>query len=214
LANKARQVLLLSPPLSYPLPLLSLTSHLALLSTRLPRLKSEGDEDPLFDDDWDAAVHLYPPHGVRPTVTLLIMSVGPNIIFDPTREELAVADAVLAISVAGVDATPDEEGDEMVTDSSETKRSLKLVSIRTIDTPSRLTPPGVPDRLNTATGGAALESTAATVAALEGGKDKGVWTPPRGGVRRTVVKEMLRLTLEKGGVGEEVLDGLEGVELW
>lgn len=39
-------VLLLSQALSYPLPLLSLTTHLALLSARLPSLVSEKDEDP------------------------------------------------------------------------------------------------------------------------------------------------------------------------
>ncbi|KAI6892223.1 hypothetical protein KC334_g13526, partial [Hortaea werneckii] len=53
-------ILLLSQPLSYPLPLLSLTTHLALLSTRLPALVSERDEDPLFNDDWEASTFLYP----------------------------------------------------------------------------------------------------------------------------------------------------------
>lgn len=35
----------------------------------------------------------------RPPVTLLVMSVQGNIIFDPSREELAVAEVVLAVSV-------------------------------------------------------------------------------------------------------------------
>ena len=59
-ATNELQILLISPPLSYPLPLLSLTTHLALLATRLPKLTSEGDEDPMFDDDWDASTFLYP----------------------------------------------------------------------------------------------------------------------------------------------------------
>ncbi|RWA04087.1 hypothetical protein EKO27_g11024, partial [Xylaria grammica] len=98
-------IILISPPLSYPLPLLSLTTHLALLATRLPRLKSEGDEDPMFDDDWAASQFIYARSGPaaltatatattntsRPPITLLVMAVGENIIFDPSKEELAVA---------------------------------------------------------------------------------------------------------------------------
>ncbi len=88
-----------------------MTAHLALLATRLPRLKSEGDEDPLFDDDWEASTYLYTPppppsvgtsspSGPRPPTTLLVITVGDNIIFDPSKEELAVADVALAGSVA------------------------------------------------------------------------------------------------------------------
>ncbi|KAJ9648008.1 Exosome complex component rrp42 [Coniosporium tulheliwenetii] len=88
-------ILLLSSTFSYPLPLLSLTTHLALLSSRLPRLKSELDEDPLFDDDWDASNFLYPlasntptkstARADRPPITLLVIAVGQNIIFDPSK---------------------------------------------------------------------------------------------------------------------------------
>ncbi|KAK5137407.1 hypothetical protein LTR08_008985 [Meristemomyces frigidus] len=213
-------ILLLSLPLSYPLPLLSLTTHLALLSTRLPALVSEKDEDPLFNDDWEAATHLYPRSTStstnnqnkttkapqKPPVTLLVMSVGAStILFDPTREELAVADAVLAVSVVAGEAG-----------------AMKVVALRTIDPPSRLTSAGVPNALNststatsTSTSAAGSQSlSAADVLALRE-KDQGqsVWRPPRGGVSRQLVARMIKCVVEKGGVGEEVMEGLGGVEV-
>lgn len=200
------QVLLLSQPLSYPLPLLSLTTHLALLSTKLPKLKSTGEEDPFFDDDWAAAEYLYPrsttksslsaapSHPVRPPVTLLVISVGENVIFDPNREEIAVADAVLAISIT-------RSGDS---------DNLKLLSIRSIDPPSRLTQPGVPNSENVNMLGATAGPGEET-----GGQEEvsGVWRPRRGGIQRSVIARMVKTVLGKGGVGEEVLEGLEGVEV-
>ncbi|KAJ5125563.1 hypothetical protein N7448_004883 [Penicillium atrosanguineum] len=199
-------VLLLSQPLSYPLPLLSLTTHLALLSTKLPKLKSQGEEDPFFDDDWAVAEYLYPRSSstlkkspsqhVRPPVTLLVISVGDNVIFDPNREEIAVADAVLAISV-----TRGEGG------------GLKLLSIRTIDPPSRLTQPGIPNSENVNMLGATPAEENALTQATGEEEVSGVWRPRRGGVKRSVVANMVRTVLKKGGVGEEVLEGLEGVEV-
>lgn len=193
------QVLLLSQPLSYPLPLLSLTTHLALLSTKLPKLKSTGEEDPFFDDDWAAAEYLYPrskpssgpSYHIRPPVTLLVISVGENVIFDPNREEISVADAVLAISI-----TRSHDSD-----------ALKLLSIRSIDPPSRLTQPGVPNSENASMLGATPSDNA--------GQEEvsGVWRPRRGGIKRTVIARMIKTLLGKGGVGEEVLEGLEGVEV-
>lgn len=193
------QVLLLSQPLSYPLPLLSLTTHLALLSTKLPKLKSTGEEDPFFDDDWAAAEYLYPrskpssgpSYHIRPPVTLLVISVGENVIFDPNREEISVADAVLAISI-----TRSHDSD-----------ALKLLSIRSIDPPSRLTQPGVPNSENASMLGATPSDNA--------GQEEvsGVWRPLRGGIKRTVIARMIKTLLGKGGVGEEVLEGLEGVEV-
>ncbi|KAE8335648.1 hypothetical protein BDV24DRAFT_143358 [Aspergillus arachidicola] len=202
-------VLLLSQPQSYPLPLLSLTTHLALLSTKLPKLKSKGEEDPFFDDDWDAAEYLYPrststasptpSQQVRPPVTLLVVSVGENIIFDPDREEIAVADTVLAVSI-----TRDSDSD-----------SLKLVSIRTIDPPSRLTQPGVPNSENVTTLGSTAAAEEAAILNPSTGEEEvpGVWRPRRGGVKRSTVARIVKLVLEKGGVGEEVLKGLEGVQV-
>ncbi|KAH9823690.1 Exosome complex component RRP42 [Teratosphaeria destructans] len=190
-------ILLLSQPLSYPLPLLSLTTHLALLSTRLPALISEHDEDPLFNDDWDASTHLYPRPSAKPPVTLLVMSAGPNILFDPSPDELAVADAVLAISVAASPSPP-----------------LRILAIRTIDPPSRLTAAGVPDVLNTTTGsyGAQTLSAAEVLAIKETDQGRSVWRPPRGGVGRALLARMVKMVVERGGVGEDILQSLGGVE--
>ncbi|KAK5114879.1 hypothetical protein LTR62_002037 [Meristemomyces frigidus] len=192
-------ILLLSQPLSYPLPLLSLTTHLALLSTRLPALISEKDEDPLFNDDWEASTHLYlrddQHQQQKPSVTLLVISVNDNILFDPSKEELAVADAVVAMSVT-----------------QSTDNSLKLIALRTVDPPSRLTAAGTPNALNTSAGAQSLG--AAEVAAIRE-KDMGatVWRPPRGGLKRAVLAKMIKMVVEKNGVGEEVLAGLVGVEV-
>lgn len=201
------QILLLSQPLSYPLPLLSLTTHLALFSTRLPALVSEKDEDPLFNDDWEASTYLYPrtpaPNGTlaKPPATLLVMSVADTILFDPSKEELAVADAILAISIAS---------------SSESGEDLKMIALRTIDPPSRLTGAGVPNAVsanaNTGAGGGAAMIATEALAARERDQGETVWRPPRGGVRRGVVAKMIKMVVEKGGVGQEVLDGLAAVK--
>ncbi|KAH8899591.1 putative exoribonuclease family protein [Thozetella sp. PMI_491] len=205
-------ILLISPPLSYPLPLLSLTTHLGLLATRLPRLKSEGDEDPLFDDDWAASTYLYPRKRgqatSRPPITLLVMAVGNNIIFDPAKEELAVADVALAVSV-GESPSPSKEAGEAATGAG---RSLRLLAIRTIDPPSRLTPPGVPNSANTAYGAPTAQKQPEARTAETDAVD-GVWKAPRGGVKRHVMTALVQKVLEKGGVADEVLDGLDAVEL-
>ncbi|KAJ6783154.1 hypothetical protein PWT90_01452 [Aphanocladium album] len=219
-------ILLISPPLSYPLPLLSLTTHLALLSTRLPRLKSEGDEDPMFDDDWDASTFLYPrggggdggapsTHGSKPTsrppITLLVVAVGDNVIFDPAKEELAVAETALAVSVAEVQRQSSSGGDKR--DSSQGgSRQLRLLSMRTVDPPSRLTPPGVPHTAGTVAG-SVVKDAAAAAASGTGGPVAGVWKAPLGGTKFGVVDAIIQAVLEKGGVADEVLDGLEDVEL-
>lgn len=44
----------------------------------------------------------------------------------------------------------------------------------------------------------------------EGGKE-GVWKPRKGGVKRGVLGRMVRMCVEGGGVGEEVLGGLGGL---
>ncbi|RFU26031.1 hypothetical protein B7463_g10301, partial [Scytalidium lignicola] len=211
-------VLLLSQPLSYPLPLLSLTTHLALLATRLPKLKSEKDEDPLFDDDWDASIHLYPRepsqyHG-RPPVTLLVMAVNDNIIFDPTKEELSVAGVVLAVSVGErSQGREDDITESMDVDDVKPPRDIRLLAIRTIDSPSRLTHPGIPNTLNTATGGTAAATTEQASSQRETIEEGGVWQPPRGGAKRKIIAAMIQKILEQGGVAEEVLDGLDTVEM-
>jgi exosome complex component RRP42 len=185
------------------LPLLSITTHLALLSARLPKLKSEADEDPLFDDDWEAATYLYPYNkkGIRvdrPPITLLVMSVGSNFIFDPSKEELAVAEAVVAVSAGAADAVD--------------SKNLRLLSLRTIDPPSRLSPPGLPNALNHIAMGTAPLPPMEAFAAREGTQDKGVWNPPRGGMKRQIVSQIISSVLAPGGVAEEVMEGLINVE--
>ncbi|KAL9640349.1 MAG: hypothetical protein Q9204_000740 [Flavoplaca sp. TL-2023a] len=171
----------------YPLPLLSLTTHLALLATKLPAPISRIDEDPLFNDDWDAAEPLYPSssseHTAKPPFTLLVISVGDNIFFDPSREELAVADAVCAVTVATIAATVS------IGKRREGAPKLRLLSLRTIDPPARL---------------------AAAASTNEGEDDQGAWRPARGGMKRGIVGKMVKKVLEAGGVGEEVMTGLEG----
>ncbi|KAK5997322.1 Exosome complex component RRP42-like protein [Cladobotryum mycophilum] len=173
-------ILLISPPLSYPLPLLSLTTHLALLATRLPKLKSEGDEDPMFDDDWEASQFLYPREGAvagsRPPITLLVVAVGDSIIFDPSKEELAVADTALAVSVSEVRKQKDGEGMEV-----DSGRELRLVSMRTIDPPSRLTPPGVPSTANLAASGTTTDTLQQKQQKSEEQPQEGVWKAPSEG---------------------------------
>ncbi|KAF1956369.1 hypothetical protein CC80DRAFT_446245 [Byssothecium circinans] len=198
-------ILLLSPPLSYPLALLSMTTHLALLTAHLPALKSEKDEDPLFDDDWDAAVPLYPKSNGRstaqtdkPPVIILAMAVGPNIIFDPCKEELAVADAVLAIACAN---------------SATSSTGARIVSIRTIDPPSHLTPPAVPNSMNSATGGTAPTSTVEALTQRELLAISGVWTPPRGGMKRSLISQITKVVVAEGGVAEEVISALQAIEV-
>ncbi|KAI0439776.1 hypothetical protein F4803DRAFT_25841 [Xylaria telfairii] len=214
-------IILISPPLSYPLPLLSLTTHLALLSTRLPRLKSEGDEDPMFDDDWAASQFLYSRSSAptttttntpRPPITLLVMAAGENVIFDPSKEELAVADCALAVSVG---EGAEESESAMEVDADVKARTLRLLSVRTIDPPSRLTAPGVPNAVNAAAwgqqGGAAKETTG--LRAAETDNVEGVWKAPRGGSKIAIISTIVEKILQKGGVADEVLEGLGGVEL-
>ena len=86
---------------------------------------------------------------------------------------------------------------------------LRLLSIRTIDPPSRLTPPGVPNVLNTATGG----SAALSIQNSENIEMEGVWQPPRGGAKRKTIAAIIRKVLDPGGVAKEVLDGLDAVDL-
>lgn len=149
----------------------------------------------------------------RPPITLLVMSAGENILFDPSKEELSVADVVLAISIACVPASKDSDGDDsMDLDTDASQRSLELLSVRTIDPPSRLTPPGVPNFLNTATGGSA-EGTKDSKEEMAEMEAEGVWHAPRGGAKRKMISRMVVAALAEGGVADEVLDGLEGVEV-
>ncbi|EEP81595.1 conserved hypothetical protein [Uncinocarpus reesii 1704] len=212
-------ILLLSPPLSYPLPLLSLTTHLALLSTKLPRLVSKDEEDPMFNDDWAAAEYLYPRtetlskagmpprQTFRPPVTLLVISVGDNIIFDPSREEIAVADAVFCVSIGRDEKTSKDEQD------AGESSNLKLLAIRAVDPPSRLTNSGLSNSENATNIGISAGEEAGSQQLTTGNVTQGVWKPRQGGVKRGVISRIVKMILQKGGVGEEVMAGLEGVEV-
>ena len=135
------------------------------------------------------------------------MAVGNNIIFDPSKEELAVADVALAVSVTGSNTTHIEEEEQ------QPGRSLRLLSIRTIDPPSRLTPPGVANAANSAYGTAGAPKTLEAAATAETEAVEGVWRAPRGGAGRMVLGALVQKVLERGGVVDEVLDALEGVDL-
>lgn len=81
---------------------MSLAVHLALRDLRLPKLVSQKGEDPVFDDDYEASEWLFPrdvEKGLAPAVTLLVAAVGENVLFDPSRDEMTVADCVAAVSV-------------------------------------------------------------------------------------------------------------------
>lgn len=187
-------MLLLSPPLSFPLPLLSIATNLALLSTRLPKLVSEQEEDPLFDDDWEASTYLCTnarATGFVPPITLLAVTVGSNVFFDPTREEIMVADSLYAISVA-VD---------------ENSGAHTLVSMQSLDAPSRTSPLGIPASMS-ASGDGTRAKHDDIIAAREANDDETVWTPPRGGLKPQLLSTILKKTLGPGGVAEEILASL------
>ena len=185
-------VVLISPPEgsaagSYPLPLLSMAIHLALRDTRVPRLKSEGEEDPLADDDWEASAHLYGKPGKGrgrslaagvPAVTLLVMVVGENVVFDPTGTELAVADGVFAVGIGRASGEGNGDG-------------VSVLAVRMLETNARDTFKGV--------------------ARHEGGNEwevvPGVWRPKVGGVKRAVLAKVMKAVL--GDVGKEVIGSLE-----
>lgn len=153
------------------------------------------------------------------------MAVGNNIIFDPSKEELAVADVALAVSVgessSTTTSTTSSKPTAMDIDTEETKgHNLRLLSVRTIDPPSRLTPPGIPNASNSAYGAnAGVKDTEKKKQQQEQARTaeseavEGVWKAPRGGAKTLVMATMVQKVLEKGGVADEVLDALDGVDL-
>lgn len=164
-------------------------------------------------------MYLYPRSSKSPTttvskppVTLLVVSVGQNIIFDPSKEEIAVAESVVAISVSASSSMSSATGKSKLRDG-EQETNFRLLAIRTIDPPARHTTPGIPDSMNTATGGAALGGNQDLALQREQVSKENVWTPPRGGVKRGVLRRMVEMVLKEGGVAEEVFVGLEGVEV-
>jgi exosome complex component RRP42 len=164
-----------------------LTTHLALRSTKLPSLVSTGSEDPLFNDDWDAAEALYPqpPSNASrndkttinnknesyplPPITLLLISINSKIHFDPSREELAVADAIVAISLSATtsSSSSSSKATSEQSRSQNHNQTFTLLSVRTIDPPSRNTTAGVPDILNPATTAAVADTSTVTTSQVE-----------------------------------------------
>jgi exosome complex component RRP42 len=176
-------VLLISPHglSAYPLPLLSMATHLALRDTRVPRLKSEGEEDPLADDDWMASTSLYARDGSveRPPVTLLVTIINENVLFDPSHEELKVADAIVVVSIGQSGGGSD----------------FKILATRMIDTPARNTMKGVP-----------RDGNDEAISAIEA---QGVWKPKLGGIKRSMLKAVIKSVLS-GGVASDIMTGLDG----
>ena len=179
-------VVLISPPEgsagnSFPLPMLSMAIHLALRDTRIPRLKSEGEEDPLADDDWEASLWLYSKPGKKglndgvPPVTLLIMAVGDNVIFDPSGVELAVADGVFAVSIGRR-----ADGD-----------AIQILGLRMLETNAR----------NTFKGVAKSEDV------NEWDVVPGVWKPKVGGIKRTTLMSVSKAVM--GVAGKDIIGSLE-----
>lgn len=95
---------------SYPLTLLSLTTYLALKTTRLPLLVSDTDdseieEQPTFSDDWDnsrllSALVTGGPAATtfQPPIFITLGVVGDNLLFDPSKEEEQVLENGLILS--------------------------------------------------------------------------------------------------------------------
>lgn len=75
---------------------------------------------------------------------------------------------------------------------------MRVVAIRTVETMARGVGGG------SGVGGAGKGGK-------EGGEE-GVWRPPRGGMKRGLVSRVVKMVCERGGVGQEVLDGLEGLD--
>ena len=71
--------------------------------------------------------------------------------------------------------------------------------------------------MNSATGGKVPSSSSEALTKREElvgqGNGGGVWMPPRGGMKRGFLGEVCRMVTGKGGVGEEVLGALRGVEV-
>ncbi|ODV96887.1 hypothetical protein PACTADRAFT_40037 [Pachysolen tannophilus NRRL Y-2460] len=98
---------------SYPLGLLSLCIYLALKSTRLPLLTStvndrEIEEQPTFNDDWEASKKLFEPseHQDDPPLLFVVGIIGNNVFIDPSNEEEEVSENGLIVGFANGEIVP------------------------------------------------------------------------------------------------------------
>lgn len=90
---------------SHPATLLTLTTYLALKSTRLPLLVSDKDDaeiedQPTFSDDWDQAQLLLEVFNMamfQPPILVTIGVVGTNLILEPSTEEEQVLENGLLV---------------------------------------------------------------------------------------------------------------------
>lgn len=85
----------------YPLSLISLTTYLALKTTRLPLLISSTDDDeiaelPTFSDDWDMATMI--AENILPPIFIVIGVIGNNLLFDPSNAEEQVLESGIVLS--------------------------------------------------------------------------------------------------------------------
>lgn len=197
-------VVLISPTglASYPLPLLSMAVHMALRDTRVPKLKSEGEEDPVADDDWMASTYLYTRDkssssnaSPKPPITLLVIVVGGNATYDPSREELAVADGIIAVSVGSTGTTTTTMGSTSTQHGGDNDNGngFQILATRMIDPPARDTMKGVP----------------MTGEVPEGVEAPGVWRPRIGGIERKLLKMAVNSVIG-AGVARDVMRGLDG----
>ncbi|OTA57254.1 hypothetical protein K449DRAFT_398645 [Hypoxylon sp. EC38] len=74
---------------------------------------------------------------------------------------------------------------------------------------------GVPNAVNAAAwggqGAPAAKDPGARAAEID--NVEGVWKPPRGGAKVATLGAMVQKVLEKGGIADEVLEGLDAVDL-
>lgn len=90
---------------SHPSTMLTLTTYLALKSTKLPLLVSEVDdaeieEQPTFSDDWDQAEQLakvFKMEKFQPPIFITVGIVGNNILMEPSSEEEQVLENGLLV---------------------------------------------------------------------------------------------------------------------
>jgi len=143
---------------------------------------------------------------------------------------LAVAEGVLSVSLTSSPATSSSMGTTAEGEGKQQRQegsSLRLLAIRAIDPPSRLTTAGVPDAENSATGGSTPQVGVGGVGAtgvvgLKEGKAggqagagvNGMWYPPRGGMKRALIGRVVEMYLKKGGGGRGGSCGVGEVGGW
>lgn len=106
----------------------------------------------------------------------------------------------MAISVAQVASDGDGGGGG-------SGNKLKLLSIRTIDPPSRMF--ASVDGVGAGAGAGGGEAGGLDEGG-NGGNGIGIWKKKTGGMKRDLVARMIKMVMEEGGVGEDVYGGLEG----